>query len=95
MPAGIRVWNANGTLQFDTTNRLFRMLTVQLVGSANGSVSVSTIAGGTVVAEMQATGESGKVPPTVTVSGKTVSWDYGSTAAASRDTNARIAIMDY
>lgn len=76
MPAGLRVWNADGTLQFDTGTRLYRHMTVSLLQTVNGSVVVPNTGGGTIVALAIPTGAVG-TPPGVTVSGNTVTWDYG------------------
>lgn len=79
MPAGIQIFNADGSLQFDTTNRIFRVLTVQDVGSTNtGSVTVTNNSGSVNVVA-QPLSDTG-TDPAVTVSGSTVSWDYNGAA---------------
>lgn len=88
MPAGIRVWNADGSLQFDTTNRLFRALTLIDTAGANGSTSVSATAG--VIVQQQPT-NTANVQPNVTRSGGTVSWTF---PAGTKD-NTRLVVMEY
>lgn len=80
MPAGIQIWNADGTLQFDTTNRLFRVLTTADIGGADsGSATVSNVQG--TLAVVAVPSGAGTVPPTVTVSGNRVNWNYGGQAS--------------
>lgn len=79
MAAGIKVYNADGSLQFDTTNRLFRLLTIADIGSTNsGSTTVATQ--GTVNVVAQPGDNAGAGEPTVSVSGGTVSWNYNGAA---------------
>lgn len=73
MPAGIRVRNADGSLQFDSSNRLFRVLTLVDTQGVNGSVSVANV--GTIAPVVQQK-DADKKAPTVSVSGTTVSWTY-------------------
>ncbi|MEG3791070.1 hypothetical protein V1318_13150 [Lysobacter sp. CCNWLW3] len=84
MPSGIQVFNEDGTLQFDTSNRLYRMLTIQYTGTSNGSVNVSGLSSqGTAQVDVLPTGTTG-VSPSVNVSGDVVSWDFGGTPTDSR-----------
>lgn len=77
MAIGLKIYNADGSLQFDMGNRLFRLLTVQDIGSTNsGSVTVNPQGTLDVIAlPKNASTTSGE--PTVTISGGTVSWNYG------------------
>ena len=73
MAAGIKIFNANGTLQLDTSNRTFRLLTVAIV---NGSGSINVIGySGNIQASVVTAGSQ---PPTTTVNQDTgeVSWTY-------------------
>lgn len=88
MPAGFQVWNADGTLQFDTTNRLFRSLTLIDTAATNGSTTVSATAG--VLVQQQPT-DVAKVQPDVVRTGSTVSWTF---PAGTRD-NTRLLVMEY
>lgn len=75
MPQGIQINNPDGSVQFDGTSRLFRVLTAFDIGTANsGSVSVSGVQGTLRVVAQPATldGEA----PDITVSGTTVSYSY-------------------
>ncbi|UNK43459.1 hypothetical protein MNO14_05075 [Luteimonas sp. S4-F44] len=76
MPSGICVWNADGTLQFDSSKRLFRLLTAADIGdTSSGSYTVSGVQGTLKVVAIP-TEETGTAP-VVTVSGNNVSWNYG------------------
>lgn len=84
MPSGIQVFNADGTLQFDTSNRLYRILTIQYTGTSNGSVNVSGLSSqGTAQVDVLPTGTTG-VLPSVNVSGDVVSWGFGGAPIGSR-----------
>lgn len=89
MPAGIRIWNADGTLQFDTTNRLFRMLTLVDTNAVNGSTNLTYT--GTLSVVVQP-GNAENIQPDVSVSGSTVSWTYSGTGT--KDTS-RLLIAEY
>lgn len=93
MPAGIEVYNADGTLQFDITNRAFRVLTVAAVGTLNsGTIPVDTTQGALVVTPVVA---DNKFAPSVSTGVGSVSWDYGGVPAGQRDADARIQIACY
>lgn len=86
MATGIKIYNPDGSLQFDCTNRLFRTLVVQETGGAAGSATVQGANGqGSVVAAATLVSESDDGLPAVSVAGNTVSWGNGP--------NARINIM--
>ena len=92
MAAGLQVFNANGTLQFDTTNRLFRTLASVQSGVANGSVAIPSNPGGTVVAVVSPNSTDGKAP-NITVSGSSVSWNFATGAGAR--SNSTISVVAY
>lgn len=80
MPQGIEIYNADGSLQFDITNRLFRTLSVQTTAGAAGSVTITgASAQGTisVAATATDTGDDA-IDLAPTVSGDTISWGAGS-----------------
>jgi hypothetical protein len=89
MPAGLRVWNADGSLQFDSASRLFRVLTLVDTGGSNGSTSVSPQ--GTVIPVVQPSNVN-NVQPVVSVSGGTVSWTF---SGSGTNDNASIVVMEY
>jgi len=91
MGVGLEVYNANGTLQFDIGSRTFRVLTVQMVGSADGSVTVPELSSGTPIVGIVPSDDAKKTP-TVSRSGNTVSWNYGGTPGGMRDSAAMINI---
>lgn len=77
--ARIQIFNADGTLQFDTSNRLLRLASTVQTGTSNGSASVSALSQGAGVAVAGQTtggGLGGGVQPDVSVSGNTVSWSW-------------------
>lgn len=79
MPAGIQVFNADGTVQLDMSTRLFRTLAVTATTSSSGSTVVPGLStAGTPVAII-ATGADagGGDTKEVTFSGDTVSWTSG------------------
>lgn len=83
MAQGFQVFNADGTLQFDTSNRLYRTLTQVASGTADGAVTVADATQGTVVGvalDVPLTGTT----PVVAASGATVSWSFGGVPAAER-----------
>lgn len=91
MAQGIQVFNANGTLQFDTSNRLMRTLTEVVSGTSDGSVVVSGSEQGTIAAVAVET-DSNKMPPTIASTGNGVSWSFNTVPPAERG-SARITIM--
>ena len=93
MAAGLQIFNPDGSLQFDSTDRLFRLLTTA-VAFDNGSVSAPGLTEGTPVVQVVVT-DATRRAPAVTVSGTTVTWDYGSTPPAERDTDAIVVVGVY
>lgn len=83
MPAGLQVFNADGSLQIDIDSRLLRTLTHVSTGTTDGSATVIGAAQGSVVGIAVDSPESG-VTPTVTNSGTTVSWSFGSAPSGDR-----------
>ena len=77
MPAGFEVYNADGTLQFDVTNRLFRTLSVVAAGTTDGSYTIPAGIVGTVAATVSdaSTGSRG-LSPTVSIGGGAVTWSF-------------------
>lgn len=92
MTAGFRVCNADGTIAFDTGNRVFRLLTVADSNAINGSVSVDSN-GGEIIAVAIPNTFADREPPSISVSGSTVSWNY-SAPSANREPS-RVIIMAY
>lgn len=92
MTAGFRVYNADGSIAFDTGNRVFRLLTVADANAVNGSVSVDSN-GGEIVAVAIPNTFADKETPSVSVSGGTVSWSYSS-SPANRE-SSQVIIMAY
>lgn len=94
MASGIQVFNADGTLQFDSNDRLLRSLTVVASGLDDGSVTVSgATSQGTVVATNLNNPEN-QVTPKVAVSGNTVSWTFEGAPSDARAASD-IAILAY
>ena len=76
MAIGIKVFNADGTLQFDITTRLLRVLLSDF-GTTSGSGSTTVPNQGQVVAAMDANDGAVGDPNEITVSGGSVSWTAG------------------
>lgn len=94
MPQGIQVFNADGSLQFEFSDRVVRVLTVQSVGTANGSVSNSEITtSGTSAGIIK--NDPGKRAPNVTVNNGSVAWDWTGVPSGQRDGSANLSILMY
>lgn len=93
MPQGIQVFNTDGSLQFDTSSRVYRVLTVALAGGVSGSLTNTGLSTGTAIINVLP-GVSGAIPPTVTVTGNTVSWSYtdSSSGSSGPDPQSRIIV---
>lgn len=84
MAYGLRVWDAAGNLTLDTSTRLGRVLGFVEV-SANGSLTVPEFDQGQGFARVNTTGNDIGPnaqygwPPSVSISGTTLSWSYPST----------------
>lgn len=77
MASGMKVWNADGTLQFDATVRLLRVLSVDFsTTSSAGSVTLPANQGQVTVALDANDAGSGDVAE-FAISGSTVSWSSG------------------
>lgn len=94
MPQGVQVFNADGSLQFEFSDRVMRILTVQAVGSLNGSVSNSEITtSGTSAGIVK--NDPDKRVPNVTVNNGSVAWDWTGVPSGQRDASANLSIMLY
>ena len=93
MPAGIQVFNADGSLQFDLDNRILRTLTSVLTGTNDGSITVSNASERQLIAVEVSPPASG-VTPTTSVSGNQVAWSFGSAATGDRR-SVTLQIMAY
>lgn len=79
MPQGLQVWDANGVLTLDITNRLTKVVgQISTISNVAGSLTVpDTIGGGSVWFACQ---PNYKVilyqpyPPNVTLTGRTINW---------------------
>lgn len=89
MPAGLQVFNADGSLQFDSTGRIFRILARFSSGTSNGSQSVSGVTPANAIAFISAAAIG--YWPTVTVNTGSVSWTFPPEGA----TNVTITVMGY
>ncbi len=78
MPQGLQVWDENGVLTVDITNRLVKIVgRINTVSNVSGSLTVPSELGGEVWFACQPTYKrilSIARPPTATVSGRTISW---------------------
>lgn len=79
MTYGMKVYEADGSVVFDTTSNLGVIHTTIATNAVNGSFTLPTSAGGTTVfAGISRLYYSSTYPcfPRVTVSGRTVTWTY-------------------
>ncbi len=80
MPAGFQCWDENGTLLYDTTTNMGRILGTISTGGVNGSLSVPAFSQGTPFAfPVLVLSDAASVDvfqPLVTISGTTLSWTY-------------------
>lgn len=83
--SGLQVFNEYGQITLDLSDRVMKVLTVQLVAGTNGAIAVPS-GNYQVVAQSRATGmsERDKSQATLTLTGDRLSWDYGSVPPASR-----------
>lgn len=84
MSYGIQVFNADGTLQFDAGNRLFRTLTSVQTGVTSGSVPIPPNPGGDVVAIVTPQSNSGQAAKP-SIAGGSVTWDFDAPAPQRSD----------
>ena len=76
MSAGLIVWNADGTIQFDTSNVLARYLFGFTTGIVDGSIPIGNIDGDAQPLIMSATFS--RATPTIYISGGNVVWSFSS-----------------
>ena len=93
MPAGIQIFNADGSLQFDIGSRAFRVVTVADVGAASSGTVSADLSQGTVIVGMIKA--DGKKAPTVTTSPTGASWNYGAIPTGERDTGFQLQLAVY
>lgn len=92
MARGLQVFNADGSLQFDTGNRLFRTLTSVLTGTTGGSIPIPPNAGGTVIPQVTPSSDSGQAAH-ATVSGGNITWGF--TAPPANRTDGTLNVLVY
>lgn len=92
MAHGFQVFNADGSLQFDTSNRLFRTLTSVTTGTSNGSVAIPANPGGQVVAVVTPSSDTGQAARP-TVSGNNVTWNFS--APTDQRANGTLSLVVY
>ena len=92
MAHGFQVFNANGSLQFDTSNRLFRSLTSTTTGTLNGSMVIPANPGGQVVAVVTPSSQTGQAARP-TVSGNNVTWNFN--APPDQRANGMLSLVVY
>lgn len=82
MGIGLEVFMPNGLSQFDTSTRIARGLYSFSTGTSDGSVVVPNVVGDKFPMITRAT--LGRATPSITISGNTVSWSFGSIPAIAR-----------
>ena len=83
MPAGFQVFDASGNLIVDLNSKLSRVLGIATVNTASGNLNHAGFSQGTpfAVAGSEAGDQSGNpwaFTPEITITGTTLSWDFGS-----------------
>lgn len=91
MAEGLQVFNAAGALVFDASTNLTRLITSIGVGTSDGAVAIPSVNNFIVAWPTRYTGG---IPPTVTVSGTTVSWTFGN-APVDKRSGCVILVMGY
>lgn len=93
MPQGFQVFNADGSLQFDSSMRLMRTIAAIATNGTSGSQTIPGLstAGTPVPVILGTINPTGSDCPAVTISGNTVSWTYG--AGNGSAPNIIIAVM--
>lgn len=84
MPQGLQCWDASGNMTLDITDRLTRYLGEVYTGTTDGSITDVNLSTGTPWFVMRDTSnfESfNEAPCTLSISGNTISWTFGSTGA--------------
>lgn len=84
MGSGIQVFNADGSLQFDSNNHLMLTLAAFDTGIGSGSLNFTLPGAGSIItAQIDPAGPTA-TPHTVSVSGNTVSWSGGNVSSKVR-----------
>lgn len=95
MPAGLQVWDGGGTSVFDSANALGRIIATVSATGSNGNYSVSSSIANNIGACVMDVTSRGRIP-TIGISGRTVSWNYGSASGVTYPkANVTIAILGY
>lgn len=94
MATGLKVYNANGSLQFDLDARLLRVLARINTGTADGAAVVSGVDQGTVVGVVASHVIDGTVP-VIQPTGTGVSWSFPSNVPTIQRRAVDVDIMVY
>jgi len=78
MSTGLKVWDASGSLTFDTTTRCGRVLGVTTATGSSGSITNADFSQGTpwAIAVTLSSTSSVPIPCYTTFSGNTLNWAY-------------------
>lgn len=77
MASGLQVFNADGSVQLDTTTYTMLTLATFDTGASAGSTTFNNPSSGTVTVAQVDLGDPTSTPHTLSVSGNTVSWSGG------------------
>ena len=94
MATGIKVYNADASLQFDLDDRLLRVLARINTGTGDGSAVVTGVTQGTVVGAVVTQTTTGTTP-TITGTGSGVSWSFPPSVPANERRAVDVDIMVY
>lgn len=76
MPVGLQVWDSNGDISVDLSERLGLAIGVIDTGTSNGSISVPQFQGNTPFHYSLALADNSSTSPRVSISGTTLSWVF-------------------
>jgi hypothetical protein len=80
MRAGVEVFNESGALRLSITDRITRYIGTQFTGSNDGAIVAPALSLGTpwfLVTPNGSGSNTGRVEPSVSITGTTLSWSFG------------------
>lgn len=84
MGIGIEVFNSNGTLQFDTSAKVARLVSPFNTGTVDGSVAIPSNVTANAVTPVITFATLGRATPAISRSGNNIVWTFGSIPAIYR-----------
>lgn len=84
MGIGLEVFNANGTLQFDTSAKVTRLVSPFNTGTVDGSIAIPGNVTANAVTPVITSATLGRATPAIGRSGNNIVWSFGSIPAIYR-----------